>query len=137
MAHFYLGDACRGLKDWACAEEHYETSLDLDTKSSVADLAKPRGRKAKIWRLLDEEKQAINAPNVSPDVLAQAADTLDIVNKLGLDDEQQARYRQLREKIEQRHKQSNAMTVAPHLPDRLMVLVPAGSLRWGVWGRSR
>jgi hypothetical protein len=76
MAHFYLGDACRGLKAWACAEEHYETSLELDAKSSVADLAKQRGRKAKIWRLLDEEKQAINAPNVSPDMLAQAEDTL-------------------------------------------------------------
>ena len=60
MAHFYLGDACRGLKAWACAEAHYETSLELDAKSSVAGLAKQRGRKAKIWRLLDEEKQAIN-----------------------------------------------------------------------------
>ena len=134
MAHFYLGDACRGLKAWACAEEHYETSLDLDAKSSVADLAKQRGRKAKIWRLLDEEKQAINAPNVSPDMLAQTEDTLDIVNKLGLDDEQQARYRQLREKIEQRHKQSNGMTVAPHLLDRLMVLVPAGEFTMGSLG---
>ena len=134
MAHFYLGDACRGLKAWACAEEHYETSLDLDAKSSVADLAKQRGRKAKIWRLLDEEKQAINAPNASPDMLAQAEDTLDIVNKLGLDDEQQARYRQLREKIEQRHKQSNGMTVAAPLLDRSMVLVPAGEFTMGSLG---
>jgi formylglycine-generating enzyme required for sulfatase activity len=134
MAHFYLGDACRGLKVWACAEEHYETSLDLDAKSSVADLAKQRGRKAKIWRLLDEEKQAINAPNASPDMLAQAEDTLDIVNKLGLDDEQQARYRQLREKIEQRHKQSNGMTVAAPLLDRSMVLVPAGEFTMGSLG---
>ena len=134
MAHFYLGDACRGLKAWACAEEHYETSLELDEKSSVADLAKQRGRKAKIWRLLDEEKQAINAPNVSHDMLAQAEDTLDIVNKLGLDDEQQARYRQLREKIDQRHKQRNEMTVAPHLLDRSMVLVPAGEFTMGSLG---
>ena len=134
MAHFYLGDACRGLKVWACAEEHYETSLELDAKSSVADLAKQRGRKAKIWRLLDEEKQAINAPNASPDMLAQAEDTLDIVNKLGLDDEQQARYRQLREKIEQRHKQSNGMTVVAPLLDRSMVLVPAGEFTMGSLG---
>ena len=134
MAHFYLGDACRGLKAWACAEEHYETSLELDAKSSVADLAKQRARKAKIWRLLDEEKQAINAPNASPDMLAQAEDTLDIVNKLGLDDEQQARYRQLREKIEQRHKQSNGMTVAAPLLDRSMVLVPAGEFTMGSLG---
>ena len=91
MAHFYLGDACRGLKAWACAEEHYETSLELDAKSPVAGLAKQRGRKAKVWRLLDEEKQAINEPNVSPEQIAQAEDTLDVANKLGLDDEQRAR----------------------------------------------
>ena len=23
LAHFYLGEACRGLKAWVCAEEHY------------------------------------------------------------------------------------------------------------------
>ena len=66
MAHFYLGDACRGLKAWACAEEHYETSLELDAQSPVAGLAKQRGRKAKVWRLLDEGKQAINEPNAPP-----------------------------------------------------------------------
>src|SRR5580765_1594278 len=38
MAHFYLGDACQGLKAWACAESHYETSLELDAHSSVASL---------------------------------------------------------------------------------------------------
>jgi len=135
MAHFYLGDACRGLKAWACAEEHYETSLDLDAKSSVADLAKQRARKAKIWRLLDEGKQAINEPNASPDMLAQVEDTLDIVNKLGLDDEQQARYRQIREKIEQRHNQSNGMPAASApLLDRSMVLVPAGEFTMGSLG---
>src|SRR5205085_3866895 len=50
MAHFYLGDACQGLKAWACAEAHYETSLQLNAKSSVAGLAKPRVRNAKVWR---------------------------------------------------------------------------------------
>ena len=85
MAHFYLGDACRGLKAWACAEEHYETALELNAKSMVVGLAKQRGRKAKVWRLLDEAKQAINEPNASPDMVAQAEDTLDIIVKLGLD----------------------------------------------------
>jgi formylglycine-generating enzyme required for sulfatase activity len=134
MAHFYLGDACRGLKAWACAEEHYETSLELDTKSSVAGLARQRGRKAKVWRLLDEGKQALNEPNVSPDVLAQAEDTLDIVNKLGLDDEQEARYRQLREKIQEKKKGSNGTTTAAPFLDRSMILVPAGEFTMGSWG---
>ena len=107
MAHFYLGDACRGLKAWACAEEHYETSLELDAKSSVAGLAKQRGRKAKIWRILDEGKQALNEPNASPDIIAQTEDTLDIVNKLDLDDEQQARYQQLQGKIKERNREES------------------------------
>src|SRR5512134_3468098 len=80
LAHFYLGEACRGLKTWACAEAHYETSQELDAKSSVAGLAKQRGRKAKIWRLLDDGKQAIAEPTASPKQLAQAADTLEIAN---------------------------------------------------------
>ncbi len=62
LAHFYLGQACQGLKAWACAEEHYETSLELDVKSSVAALAKSRVRNAKAWRLLEEGKQAITEP---------------------------------------------------------------------------
>ena len=134
MAHFYLGDACRGLKAWACAEEHYETSLELDAKSSVAGLAKQRGHKAKIWRLLDEGKQAINEPNAAPDMVSQAEDTLDIVNKLGLDDEQQALFQQLQEKIRQRHTGSNGKMAAAPLLDRSMVLVPAGEFTMGSSG---
>ncbi|MEP6959901.1 MAG: SUMF1/EgtB/PvdO family nonheme iron enzyme [Nitrospirota bacterium] len=134
MAHFYLGDACRGLKAWACAEEHYETSLEFNAKSSVADLAKQRGRKAKVWRLLDEGKQALNEPNASPDMIAQAEDTLDIVNKLDLDDEQQARVQQLREKVQQRNKGSNGNTASAHFLDRSMALVPAGEFMMGSFG---
>ena len=131
MAHFYLGDACRGLKAWACAEEHYETSLELDAKSPVADLAKQRGRKAKVWRLLDEGKQAINEPNAPPTKVAQAKDTLDIANKLGLDDEQRALYQQLQEKIQQRHKWSHEKTASAQHLERSMALVPAGEFRMG------
>ena len=92
MAHFYLGDTCRGLKDWVCAEAHYETALELNLQSSMADMAKQRARKAKVWRLLDEGKQAITDPDPPPTKVAQAKDTLDIANKLGLDDEQRALY---------------------------------------------
>jgi len=131
MAHFYLGDACRGLKDWACAEEHYQASLELDAKSSVADLAKQRGRKAKVWRLLDEGKQVINEPNASLRQVAHAEDTLDIANKLGLDDEQRALYQQLHEKIQQRRKRSLARArLVKHL-ERSMALVPAGEFTMG------
>ena len=131
MAHFYLGDACRGLKAWACAEEHYNTSLELDAKSSVAGLAKQRERKAKVWRLLDEGKQAINEPNAPPKQVAQAEDALDIANKLGLDDEQQALYQQLQEKIQQRHKPSHPKAASGKVQEQSMVLVPAGEFTMG------
>ena len=62
------------------------------------NLAKPRLRKAKAWRLLGEAKTTINDSQAPPDKIKQAHDTLDVANKLGLDDEQQAVYQQLREK---------------------------------------
>lgn len=98
LAHYYLADACRGLKDWPCAEEHYETSLELDAKSSVAELAKQRGRKAKVWRLLDEAKATIAESKTSPGKVQSAEDQLAIADRLGLDDEQQAVYEELRDK---------------------------------------
>ena len=131
LAHFYLGDACRGLKAWACAEEQYETSLELDAQSSVAGLAKQRGRKAKVWRLLDEGRQALNEPNAAPTQVAQAKDTLDIANKLGLDDEQRALYQQLQEKIQQRHEQNPENMALDQHQDRSMVVVPAGEFTMG------
>src|SRR4249920_3606945 len=88
LAHFYLGDACRGLKAWASAEEHYATSLELDAKSSVAGLARQRLLKAKIWRMLSEGKLVISEPNAPPQKIAQAEDALDLASRLGLDDEQ-------------------------------------------------
>jgi formylglycine-generating enzyme required for sulfatase activity len=131
MAHFYLGDACRGLKAWACAEAHYETSLELDAQSPVAGLAKQRGRKAKVWRLLEDGKQAINEPKALPEKVAQAKDTLDIANKLGLDDEQQAFYQLLQEKIQQRHKQNHAKAASAETQEMPMALVPAGEFIMG------
>jgi formylglycine-generating enzyme required for sulfatase activity len=131
MAHFYLGDACRGLKAWSCAEVHYETSVELNAKSSVAGLAKQRGRKAKVWRLLDEGKQAINESNVSPIKIVQAEDTLDIANKLGLDDEQQVCYRQAQEKIRQWHKRNHEKTASTQPEERSMAVVPAGEFMMG------
>ncbi len=127
LAHFYLGEACRGLKTWSCAEAHYETSLELDAQSPVAGLAKQRGHKAKVWRLLDEGKQALNAPNASPKQVAQAEDTLDLANRLGLDDEQRALYRQLQERIQQGRAQTyRGNTAVVRSYEQSMALVPAG-----------
>ncbi len=131
MAHFYLGDACRGLKAWACAEEHYETSLELDAKSSVADLAKQRGRKAKIWRLLDEGKQAVNDPNISAKQVARVEEVLDIVSKLGLDDEQQVVYSQVQQRIPQSQKRSHPKKASGQVYEQSMALVPAGEFTMG------
>jgi formylglycine-generating enzyme required for sulfatase activity len=129
IAHFYLGDACRGLKAWVCAESHYETSLELDAHSSVAGLAKQRARKAKVWRLLDEGNQVLSEPNALPRQIAQAEDTLDIANKLGLDDEQQAVSTQLHVKLQQRHH----VNFKPHHLQQSMVLIPAGEFIRGSW----
>src|SRR6185295_12053605 len=126
LAHFYLGDACQGLKAWACAEAHYETSLELNAKSPVAGLAKQRARKATVWRLLDNGKQVVNEPNVPPQQLTQAENTLETANKLGLDDEQRAIYQQLHVKIQQKHNVNyKTASLIQHL-ERSMVLVPAG-----------
>jgi formylglycine-generating enzyme required for sulfatase activity len=96
-------------------------------------LAKQRGRKAKVWRLLDEGKQALNVPNAPPKQVAQAEDNLDVANKLGLDDEQRAVYQQLQEKIQQRHKVRHEDPASAQHFDRLMVLVPAGEFPMGSW----
>jgi formylglycine-generating enzyme required for sulfatase activity len=131
LAHFYLGDACRGLKAWASAEEHYATSLELDAKSSVAGLARQRLVTAKIWRLLGEGKHAINEPNAPPKKLSEAKDTLDIAIKLGLDDEQQAFYQQVLVKLQQRHTQSYEKQVSAKQQNWSMALVPAGEFMMG------
>ena len=141
LAHYYLAETCKGLKDWSCAEEHYEASLDLDAKSSVADLAKARLRKAKAWRLLDEAKRTITDSQAPPKKFKQAQDTLDVANKLGLDDEQQAVYQQLREKGWQGQTGASAGALKQEgltgaagqcqMQDASMAMVPSGEFIMG------
>jgi formylglycine-generating enzyme required for sulfatase activity len=131
VAHFYLGETCRSLKTWACAEIHYETSLELDAQSSVAGLAKQRGRKAKVWRLLDEGKHAITDPNASPEEVAQAEDTLNIANTMGLDDEQDVIYQQLQKRLRQRLARNNGKMASVQNQDQSMAVVPAGEFTMG------
>jgi hypothetical protein len=99
LGHFYLAESCRGLKDWRCAEEHYETSLDLDEKMKFAELARQRLKKSKTWRMIQESKEVIEDPSAPPDKLYQASETLSIAKKIGLDDEQNALYEQLNDKL--------------------------------------
>ena len=131
LGHFYLGESCRGLKDWACAEKHYRTSLTRDPKSSVAPLATQRGRKATVWRLLDEGKQALAESNTPPTKVALAENTLDIANKLGLDDEQRALYDQLHERIQQERDRSREKTASIQSHEGSMAVVPAGEFIMG------
>ena len=131
LAHFYLGEACRGLKAWACAEEHYQTSLELNLKSSVAPLATQRRHKAKVWRLLDEGKQAITDPDSSPTTFTKAEDRLDLASKLGLDDEQRALYDQLHERVQQERYRSREKTVLAQSHEQSMAVVPAGEFMMG------
>ncbi len=113
LAHFYLGEACWGMKVWGCAETHYGTSLELDPKSSVAGLAKQRSRRAKVWRLLNEGEQV--------------KDTVDLVNGENLDEESRALSRQVKDKIEEGRTQSQENPMAPPLDERSMAVVPAES----------
>lgn len=111
QAHFYLAEACRGMKAWACAEEHYEISLELAARHTVAGSVKQRLNKAKVWqlldeakawRLLDEAKGLIAGGKASSDRMKQAEVTLDSANELGLNYEQQAVYQRLLAKLSQR-----------------------------------
>jgi formylglycine-generating enzyme required for sulfatase activity len=141
QAHFYLAEACRGLKDWVCAEEQYEASLELDAYSKMAGLAKPRLRKAKAWQLLDEAKGTVADGQAPPDKMKQAKDALDIAKKLGLDDEQQVVYRQLQAKLLQRQSTVSSNMLKPDgltgvagqagTQDVPMALVPAGEFTMG------
>ena len=150
QAHFNLAEACRGLKAWTCAEDHYATALQWDARSSGTGSTKPRLQKmttsrlldeVTAWRLLDEAKGLLAGGKVSPDKMKQAEDALESANELGLNNEQQVMYQQLRAKFPQQR--SVALS---HMPtsdesmggagkagtqDAPMALVPAGEFTMG------
>ena len=150
QAHFNLAEACRGLKAWACAEQHYETALQLDAKSAATGSSKPRLHKATAWRLLDEvtawrlldeAKGLIAGGQASPDKMKQAKDTLDSANELGLNNEQQAVYQQLHAKLSRQRSTALSDMLKPDglaggvgqagTQDMPMALVPAGEFTMG------
>ena len=138
QAHFNLAEACRGLKSWACAEEHYETALYLDAKSATTRSMEPRLRKMKVWqsleevtawRLLEEAKDLIAVEQAPPDKIKQAEEALDGANELGLNIEQQAVYQQLQAKLPGERLTTSLDSLRPS--DAPMALVPAGEFTMG------
>src|SRR5262245_15652518 len=145
QAHFNLAEACRGMKAWACAEEHYETAIQLDAKSASTGSMRSRVHKetawrlldeVTAWRLLDEAKGLIAGGKAQPDKMKQAEDILDSANELGLNNEQQALYQQLLAKLPRQRSvaQSNMLKSdgsagggrQADTQDVQMALVPAG-----------
>ena len=135
-AHFNLAEACRALEAWNCAEEHYDTALQLDAKSGSSYLPKT---KAKVWRLRDEMK-VWGLLNEAKGLMAggkmkQAEEALDGANELGINNEQQGLYQQLQAKLP-RSRAAAASKQAP-VPASTesfampMVLVPAGKFTRG------
>ncbi|NWF72973.1 MAG: formylglycine-generating enzyme family protein [Nitrospirae bacterium] len=150
QAHFNLAEACRNVKAWTCAEEHYATALQLDAKSSATGSTKPRLHKTTTWRLLDEvtawrlldeAKGLLAGGKAFPDKMKQAEDTLDSANELGLNHEQQALYQQLQAKLPRQRSVavsnkaksdgSAGGTGQADTQDMPMALVPAGEFTMG------
>jgi formylglycine-generating enzyme required for sulfatase activity len=139
QAHFNLAEACRSLEAWACAEEHYETALELDAKSGPTKSYLPK-TKAKVWRLR-EEMTAWRLLNEAKGLMAggkvkQAEEALHSAEELGLSTEQQPLYQQLQAKLPRSRavatssKPASGASSADSL-DMQMVLVPAGKFTRG------
>jgi formylglycine-generating enzyme required for sulfatase activity len=147
QAHVSLAEACRSLEAWACAEEHYETALQLDAKSGSTQ---PRLRKATVWRsledvtawrLLNDAKALMSGGKISPEKMKQAEEALDSANELGLNNDQLTLYQQLQMKLpRQRAVAVSNKPPSGGLPaggwsgeaqDMPMVLVPAGEFTMG------
>jgi len=137
QAHFNLAEACRGLKAWTCAEEHYETALHLDAKSRTAGKREPRLRKMEVWRSLEEvtawrlleEAKSLIAAGQNPDRIKQAEEVLDGAHELGLNHEQLAVYQELEAKLPGRRSSTLLESLKP--ADAPMALVPAGEFTMG------
>lgn len=137
LAHFNLAEACRALEAWACAEEQYETALELDAKSGPTKSYFPK-TKAKVWRLR-EEMTVWRLLNDAKDLMAggklkQAAEVLHNADELGLNNEQQPLYQQLQGKLPRPRSTAASRNLGFAETDSLdmqMVLVPAGKFTRG------
>lgn len=150
QAHLSLAEACRSLEAWACAEQHYETALQLDARAGVTGSTQPRLRKLTVWhaleevtawRLLNDAKGLLSGGKVSPEKMRQAEEALASANELGLNNDQLVLYQQLQMKLPRQR----TVAVSNKLPsgglsvggapaetqDMPMVLVPAGEFTMG------
>ncbi len=140
QAHFHLGEACRALEAWACAEDHYDAALDLHAKSgpTTSYLPKTKGKvyrlreEMTVWRTLIEAKGLIAGGR-----LKQAEEALDGANELGLNSDQQTLYQQLESKLPRSRSTASKRLVSTGTVgeadtlDAQMVLVPAGKFTRG------
>jgi formylglycine-generating enzyme required for sulfatase activity len=150
QAHFYLAEACRGMKSWVCAEKHYETAIELELDVSIASgstvsrLPVPRHKAwqlhndAKVWRLLEEARGLLVGGQVQPEKMKLAQNALDKANELGFSDEQRPIHEYLLTKLPGQRKVSpkpdglSAQGALPEDPrEAPMVLVPAGEFSMG------
>ncbi|CUQ65577.1 formylglycine-generating enzyme family protein [Candidatus Nitrospira inopinata] len=139
QGHFNLAEACRALEDWTCAEEHYDSALQLDAESGMSSLPKT---KAKVWRLREEMK-VWGLLNEAKRLLAsgktkQAEETLSSAQDLGITHEQQTLFQQLRAKLPRPRSASSKRASGSEMGasqadslDAEMVFVPAGKFTQG------
>ena len=87
------------MKDWRCAEEQYEISIQLDARPSLIGIARPRLLGARAWRTLRELESQLNDPNSSVEQIQAALRDMDRAHQPGLDGEYRAIHHQLRRKV--------------------------------------
>lgn len=134
---FYLAEACRALEAWVCAEEHYDTALQLESKSGSSALPKTKAKvwrlreEVRVWGLLSEAKGLLASGKVKP-----AEEALDYAKELGLNSDQQPLYQQLQAKLPRSRSAAASQKqlvggVEASTLEMPMVLVPAGKFTRG------
>lgn len=140
QGHFNLAEACRALEDWACAEEHYESALQLDEEAGGSSLPKSKAKvwrlreEMKVWGLLNEAKRLLASGRMK-----QAEEALINAQELGITHEQQTFFQQLQAKVPRTRSASSyrrgagtgSGTLQADSLDNEMVFVPAGKFTRG------
>ncbi|MCP9452718.1 MAG: SUMF1/EgtB/PvdO family nonheme iron enzyme [Nitrospira sp.] len=138
QGHFNLAEACRALEDWTCAEEHYDSALQLDEEVGGSSLPKTKAKvwrlreEMKVWGLLNEAKRLLASGRMK-----QAEEALSNARDLGITHEQQTLFQQLQAKVPRsrsassKHASGSAGGPQADSLDAEMVFVPAGKFTRG------